>query len=104
VEEHVRDRSTSGGAWHWRADTPFDALPKGRELLIDMPVPFVLHLGFDDWQAVAERKSAPLPFGRHGVLLSTSDFPGHGALDFTLYYINEARWDGRNYRVRLPAA
>ncbi|MBV8191160.1 MAG: glucan 1,4-alpha-glucosidase, partial [Alphaproteobacteria bacterium] len=101
VEEHVRAKPTAGGTWHWRRDVPFDALPKDRELLIDLPAPFVLHLGYDGWQGAEDRKSQPLPFGRHGVRLKPGEFPGRGLLDFTMYYLDDGHWEGRDYHVRL---
>jgi glucoamylase len=103
VEEHLSEKPTDRGTWHWRPDTPFDALPKQRELLIDLPMPFSLHVGFDGWQGVQDRKSTPLPLGRHGVRLKASDFAARGAVDFTLHYEGDGHWEGRDYRVRLPA-
>jgi glucoamylase len=102
VEEHLSEKPTDRGTWHWRPDLPFDALPKHRELLVDLPAPFVLHLGFDGWQDAQDRKSTPLPLGRHGVRLSAGDFADHTTLDLTLYWIEDGRWEGHDYHVRLP--
>jgi glucoamylase len=102
VEAHVRHRPATGGTWHWRRDVPFDRLPEDRDLLIDLPAPFALHLGFDGWQAREDRKSQPLPFGRHGVRLRPNELAGHKALDFTIHYLDDGRWEGRDYRVELP--
>jgi hypothetical protein len=103
VEDHVRHKPATGGTWHWRRDVPFDALPKDRELLIDLPAPFVLHLGYDGWQAGEDRKSQPLPFGRHGVRLKANDFAGRGVLDFTMHYLDDGHWEGRDYHIQLPS-
>ncbi len=104
VETHLRRKAPHAGAWHWRTDTPFDALPADRELLIDLGEPFVLHIGFDGWQAAEDRKSAPLPFGRHGVRLARSELAGRTNLDFTLYRTQAEAWDGTDYHVRLADA
>jgi glucoamylase len=101
VEEHLAATGGRAKAWYWRLDTPFDALPAGRELVIDLGEPFVLHFGFDGWQATTDRESAPLPFGRHGVRLGAADLAGHRALDFTLYLSTERRWEGRDQHVTL---
>jgi glucoamylase len=101
VDEHLREKSADAGTWHWRPDTPFDTLPKNRDLLIDLPVPFVLHLGFDGWQANEDRPSTRLPFGRYGVRLARQDLASHKIVDFTVYFVDEARWDGRDYHVQL---
>jgi glucoamylase len=107
VEEHLsRDEATdetSGiGTWHWRPDLPFDAVPDGRDILIDMPVPFILHVGFNGWQDLEDRPSAPLAFDRHGVRLQAKDFDRRLVVDFTLYLIDEALWEGRDHHVRRP--
>jgi len=35
VEKHLRRKPEKTGKWHWRTDTPFDALPAQRDLLVD---------------------------------------------------------------------
>ncbi|HLY06963.1 MAG TPA: glycoside hydrolase family 15 protein [Rhizomicrobium sp.] len=88
-------------AWHWRIDTPFDVLPQGRDLLVDLATPFVLHLGFDGWQSVQDKPSIALPFGRHGVRLTAEDFGRWTIVNFTFYFPDEDRWQGADYHVRL---
>lgn len=102
VDKHLGCGIAGGGTWHWRPDTPFEALPKDRDLLIDIGQPFVLHLGFDGWHDVKDLRSTPLPFGRHGVRLGSKDLADRRELDFTLYLANEARWIGNDYRIELP--
>ena len=104
VEKHLRDKSANAGTWHWRTETPFVTLPAERDLLIEMQSPFILHIGFDGWNSVEDRPSAPLPFGRHGVRLTRADLAGPSVLDFTTYFLNEARWEGVDYHVRCTPA
>jgi glucoamylase len=103
VEKHFGGGRPKNGTWHWRADTPFDTLPEGRDLLVEAPTPFMLHFGFDGWQPIQDRLSNPLVFGRHGVRLSQDELGGRQMVDFTLYFVEEARWEGINHRVRLRA-
>jgi glucoamylase len=101
VEAHMQRNVTERRCWHWRPDTPFDVIPSGRDLLIDLPENFVLHFGFDGWQSVGDRPSVLLPYGRHGVRLTPEDFRHWHSLDFTFYFPDEARWEGRNHTVRF---
>jgi len=101
VELYLKQDSAKRRAWHWRIDTPFDVLPAGRDLLIDLASPFILHLGFDGWQAVCDRPSVELPFGRHGVRLTPEDFTHWHIVNFTFYFPDEDRWQGSDYHVRL---
>jgi glucoamylase len=102
VEEYLRLKKTKNDTWHWRPDLTFDVVPAGRDVLVDMPAPFVLHLGFDGWQSLEDRPSTPLAFGRHGVRLAAKDFDGRRVADFTIYLVDTAQWEGRDYHVRLP--
>ena len=103
VEAHLRAQPARTGTWHWRIDTPFEAIAAERDLLIDLAEPFVVHLGFDGWQDIEDRPSSPLPFGRHGVRLTRSDLAGHRMLDFALYFPDDDRWLGVDYTVQLPS-
>jgi glucoamylase len=82
---------------HFRREVPLEALGPGERLLVEERRPFVLHLGFDGWRGIRDVESEPLPFGLHGVLLDLED---HGSLELTLYYPEEGRWEGRDYRIR----
>jgi glucoamylase len=101
VEEHYHAKSAKRGQWHWRRDTPFDALPADRDLVVEMPTPFMLHLGFDGWEAIEDRPSTPLPFGMHGVRLTKGELAHRQVLDFTCYLLEEAQWEGMDHHVRL---
>lgn len=101
VEAYLKQDSAKRRAWHWRIDTPFDVLPQGRDLLVDLAKPFELHLGFDGWQAVHDKTSLPLPFGRHGVRLTPEDFGRWNIVNFTFYFPDEDRWQGNDYHVRV---
>jgi glucoamylase len=99
LEEHLRRKTATVGTWHWRTDTPFDALPANRDLLVEMESPFVLHMGFDGWKAVEDRSSAALPFGRHGVRLGKDELAGKRVLDFTRFFSRDSKWEGNDYRI-----
>ena len=104
VEEHYRGQSAKPGRWHWRSDTPFDELPANRDLLVEMPTPFILHLGFDGWQGIEDRPSTPLPFGMHGVHLTRAEFALRRVLDFTCYFVKEAQWEGVDHHVSIASS
>lgn len=99
VAAHLSRAPDGRRAWHWRFDTPFDVLPAGCDLLLDLPVAFTLHFGFDGWQGIEDKSSAPLAFGRHGVRIAPDGRAKR--IDFTLYYPDETRWEGRDYSVRF---
>jgi len=103
VEDHCRGKQTMRGTWHWRPEAPFDVLPEDRDLLFDLTTSFLLHFGFDGWQRIEDRLSTPLQFGRHGVRLTKDDLANGRVANFTIYFVDAAHWEGRDYQVRLAA-
>lgn len=101
VEVYLKQDNPKRRALHWRIDTPFDVLRVGRDLLIDLAAPFVLHFGFDGWQAVHDKLSVALPFGRHGVRLASEDFGRWNIVNFTFYFPDQDRWQGSDYHVSI---
>jgi glucoamylase len=101
VENYLKQDSAKRRAWHWRLDTPVDMLPQGRDLLVDLAAPFVLHFGFDGWQVVHDKSSVALAFGRHGVRLTPEDFAHWNIVNFTFYFPDQDRWQGSDYHVRI---
>jgi glucoamylase len=102
VEERYGAAPRASTAWHWRHETPFSALPQGRDLIIEASAPFVLHFGFDGWTDAGDRASQVLPFGRHGVRLTANELAGRQKLDFTCYFAEPSRWEGTDHEVQLP--
>ena len=100
VERRYGERPTAQ-TWHWRSETPFEALPRGRDLLVESPRAFVLHVGTDGWQRVSERASAELGLGMHGVRLGAAELAGHARLEFTRYYPESGTWEKRDYVIGL---
>ncbi len=101
VQRHFAAKPAADAAWHWRTDINFTAMPDDRDLLIDCASPFTLHVGFDGWQDVGDRASAPLAFGRHGVRLTQAELRRHKVVDFTLFLVDEGRWIENDHHVRL---
>jgi glucoamylase len=111
----------AAAAWHWRTDLPFSTLPSGRDLVIDLPRAFRLHVGFDGWQDASDVASTAAPFGRHVVRFRAKRRPegehgsaqpgggpsralrlqGRAVVDFTLYFPDDDRWEGVDHHVAL---
>jgi glucoamylase len=90
--------------WHWRDDTPLERLPRGADLLVEDASPFVLHVGADGWQAVRDLEARPVGLGMYGVRLAPSALRATTSVEFTRYFPEHDRWDGRDHRVGLGAA
>lgn len=103
VRARYGGRRPRAETWHWRARAPFARLPPGRDLLIEGEKPFVLRLGFDGWTGAADRPSAPLPFGLHGVRLPRAELAGRASVEFTTRDQATGAWSGADQRIELTA-
>ncbi len=88
--------------WHWRAEVPVVQLPRGKALAIEDRRPFTLHLGFDGWQRVEDRRAERRPAGLWSVRLGAQELTGSRELNFTRH--SDAGWEGRDHRVTLGTA
>jgi excisionase family DNA binding protein len=90
--------SRSGGH---RVPLPVIDPPADDVLLVKDERPFVLHMGFDGWRDVEDRPSAPLGPNVHAVRLRRTEIRQHRHLNFTRFYPEEDRWEGRDHVVAL---
>ncbi len=75
------------------ATIPFDAT-----LVVQGEAPFELRWTDDDWRTAHTERSAATVFGLHFVELPALG-PPPGAYEFTFYWPEADRWEGRNFRV-----
>ena len=99
VAERYGSERPAASAWFWRDDIQTDALPAGRDLVIEAERPFALHFGFDGWQDVAECEAGQRPFGLYGVRFAGGRLAGRRTLDFTRRFAGG--WEGRDHEVLL---
>ena len=81
----------------------FDGTGIGRPwpLLIEGPVPFRLHHGFDGWRGVAGTPAAVQGLGMHGVRFEPDVLSRHEAIDFCFYFPDSVSWEGVDHHIRL---
>ncbi|HEY2591087.1 MAG TPA: glycoside hydrolase family 15 protein, partial [Steroidobacteraceae bacterium] len=94
--------SRAASIWHWRDEVVIEQLPRGKALAIEDRVPFTLHLGFDGWQRVEDRRAERGPFGLWSVTLAREELAQARELNFTRRH--ESGWDNVDHRIGLGAA
>lgn len=72
--------------------------------MIEDSQPFLLHLGFDDWQSIEDRASVPLGLGMHGVQIDRGELEPWKKLNFTRFNRAEGRWEGVDHTILLRHA
>ena len=88
-------------AWHWRDELPIQRLPEGKELRIEAFEPFLLHVGFDGWQRVENRRAEAMPFGLWSVLIAARELQHTREVNFTRCF--DDGWEHCDHRIELSA-
>ncbi len=82
----------------WKFNRQISELPPGATLRVQASAPFQLHWSDDEWRSARDVIATATPVGVHFVDLAALD-EGQG-YDFTFYWPETARWEGRNFSVR----
>ncbi|HMN30721.1 MAG TPA: hypothetical protein PKE45_21390, partial [Caldilineaceae bacterium] len=71
----------------------------GKQLRIDVQTPARVHWGLDNWQTVNDSETQPTGLGLHKVDLPIAQAPPSTLLQFTFYWLDDARWEGSDFAV-----
>lgn len=104
VETRYGGKVPQAKQWHWRENSPFSAMPSGRDLLIERGQPFVLHFSTDDWATSQEITAKTSAFGLYGVTLKSEDLIDVKDLAFTFRYTDGNVWEGHNFSIRFEVS
>lgn len=85
----------------WRPGMPMVRMTAGRVLRIDTIAPVLVHWTSDAWATVTDTKSVPVVDALHVTELPTAALASGATVTFTLYWVNEQRWEGRDFVVRV---
>jgi len=87
--------------WVWSAGAPIAAVPEGKGLILILPRPAEMHLGFDGWRQVRDMPTLELGLGLHGLRLGRADLAGHSSLELTWRWREDGWWLGEDFRIRI---
>src|SRR5262249_30909465 len=93
---------TRVGLCHWREEVPVTRLARGQSLAIEDRVPFTLHLGFDDWQRIEDRRAELRAYDLCSVVISRWVVGRADELNVTR--CRERRWECVDHRIELGSA
>ncbi len=86
----------------WRFNRRLKRMAAGRVLRVIVGAPFRLRWSADGWASAADLSSTATSFGVHYADLPT-EASSRAPLDFTFFWPQVGRWEGRDYRVRVEA-
>jgi glucoamylase len=100
-DRYVRGGRESHAIEVWKSNRQVPAVAAGTRLRIQANSPFLLHWTSDEWQHSTDTRSTAT-----GVGIDFVDIPipeQKAPIRFTFLWINENRWEGKDYTVELQA-
>ena len=85
----------------WSPLAPVTHIRHGQTLCLCLPRPARVHHGIDGWQQVAELETDDSGLTLHVAQLPTAGLAIGSRVDFTLYWTDTQRWDGKDYGVEI---
>ena len=88
--------------WVWTPGARIGHLATGCDLLILLPHPARLRVGFDGWTDSVDQVTQPQGLGLHGVTLTADQLRGRSRLDFTWQW-QSGDWVGEDLSIELQS-
>jgi glucoamylase len=93
----------------WKQDRRVTSAQAGATLRIQATTAFLLHWTVDDWQSVNDTRTTSIPLGSEFVDIRIGvefvDIPitvsQRAPIRFTFFWLNDERWEGRDYAVQV---
>jgi glucoamylase len=100
-DRYVRDKGERQAIEIWKLNRQIQAVPVGTMLRIQADFPFLLHWTADEWVHSTDTRSKSTALDIDFVDLPVSG--ENSTLRFTFFWINENRWEGKDYNVEIHA-
>jgi glucoamylase len=85
----------------WRFNIPTASMPAGQTLRIETRSPGVVHWSADGWQTTQDLETRDTGLSIHVADLPTKDLEPGAQVEFTFHWVQEGRWEGRNFAVHV---
>jgi glucoamylase len=101
VWERYRARRPQPSYAIWTLRFPVDEIDASQTLCLCLPAPARVRLGFDGWQRTADIDTRDTTLGLHVADVPSANLRAGGRVEFTFFWTDSARWQGRNYEVAV---
>jgi len=85
----------------WAFNHKLRSMERGNTLRLFLPAPARIRWSADDWSTEKEHKSYDSTLGVHVVDLPTRRLKTDTTIRFTIYWLDEERWEGQDYTIRI---
>ena len=102
VKRYIRDH-VKAAFMAWRYNHKIQSIPKRKKLRIELLAPAKIHWSADQWSSVQDTDTKPIDLGLHYADLPADKLKDGAELVFTFYWIEQDRWEGNNFSVRVES-
>ncbi len=99
-ERYVAQKTGSTRAF-WRFNYQCRTIPAGSTLRIETLVPAMIHWSSDNWRTTDDTNTQPSGLCMHYADLPTPVLQAGTCVQFTFYWPEAARWEGRDFEVDI---
>ena len=85
----------------WRFNNKCRTMPQGKKLRLELGAPAMVHWSFDHWQTVRDTNTRDTGIGVYTVDLPADQLAAGREIVFTFYWLQEHRWEGVDFSVRV---
>jgi glucoamylase len=85
--------------WGWRFNNKCRTMPEGKQLRLVLPAPATVHWSFDGWKTAHDIESDDTGLGACVADLPSDQLPVGRTIVFTLYWLQEQRWEGTDFSL-----
>lgn len=100
VERYLQKQHKSTYAI-WAPHQQLKLLPNGKKLRIQLPKEAFVHWSFDKWKTAHTMDTQTNHLGVHYVDLPSEQLSGESQIDFTFFWKESQKWEGRDWTVKL---
>ena len=87
----------------WRINNKCRSMPASKILRVVLPEPALVHWSINGWQETRDVQSADTGLGTHIADLRTDALPLRTNIVFTVYWLDDQRWEGTDFEVVVEA-
>jgi glucoamylase len=88
----------------WRFNNKTRSIPRHKKLRLVLLNPAMVHWSIDDWKSSQDTNTRDTGFGTYILDLPTTSLPAGSKVDFTFYWPQENRWEGKDYSVTVEGS
>jgi len=100
VQRYLVDKTTSHRVI-WRFNNKARAMPPSTTLRVETRAAAIVHWSVDGWKAAQDSHTQETGLGTHVADLPSEQLVAGSRIDFALYWLNEQRWEGIDFRVEV---